>query len=265
MATPLVLTGLWLLFVATHIGLTTARIRDALVARLGLMGFGVLYSVVAAVTFAAAVHYWVVHRFEGPPGPALGAVPWLRAVLVTAVTAGIVLIAASSVAYQRSPTAVLADTVPEPRGFERVTRHGLFAGIALLAGAHALLATRLVTTMAFVALAVLAVAGGRHQDRKLRRLRGPAYDRYVAETSFVPFAAILAGRQQLGWREQPYGAMAAGLLATVALRTVHAQILADGGAWFIAAVIGFAGVQGILAMRRQRRRRTGAALVHRTA
>ena len=52
---PAVTTALlWLVFAGTHIGLTTRRVRGALVARLGEGGFTALFSVVASVAFAAA-------------------------------------------------------------------------------------------------------------------------------------------------------------------------------------------------------------------
>src|SRR5437899_13047458 len=54
-----------------------------------------------------------------------------------------------------------------PRGVERVTRHPFFVGVALLASAHVLLATRLVGAVFFAGLAALAILGAWHQDRTL--------------------------------------------------------------------------------------------------
>src|SRR5207247_631478 len=185
-------------------------------------------SLIAAVSFSVLVHYDTLHRFDGPPGLALGAVPALRWTLMAVVVVGIVLIAASLVVYPRSPMALFNKTVRAPRGIERVTRHALFVGVALLGAAHALLATRLVGTVLMGGLAVVAVAGAWHQDRKLLRQRGEPYAAYLEATSTVPFGAIVAGRQRLAWSELPAGALALGVVLAVVLRTVHGSIFAHG-------------------------------------
>ena len=132
MASVLGVTALWLVFGGTHIGLATRRVRVGLVSRLGERGFVALFSLIAAVSFSVLVHYYTLHRFDGPPGLALGAVPALRRTLMAVVVVGIVLIAASLVVYPRSPMALFNKTVRAPRGIERVTRHALFVGVALL-------------------------------------------------------------------------------------------------------------------------------------
>src|SRR2546430_53348 len=128
MASVLGVTALWLVFGGTHIGLATRRVRVGLVSRLGERGFVALFSLIAAVSFSVLVHYYTLHRFDGPPGLALGAVPALRWTLMAVGVVGGVLIAASLVVYPRSPMALFNKTVRAPRGIERVTRHPLFGG-----------------------------------------------------------------------------------------------------------------------------------------
>src|SRR5438093_7546649 len=106
MASVLGLTALLLVFGGMHIGLATRRVRDGLVSRLGKPGFLALFSLVAAVSFSVLVHYYTVHRLDGPPALALGAVPALRWMLMAVMVAGIVLMAASLVVYPRSPMAL---------------------------------------------------------------------------------------------------------------------------------------------------------------
>src|SRR5262245_14359250 len=238
---PAVITALlWTTFAGTHIGLTTERVRGALVARLGEGGFRALFSVVASVTFAAAVAYYAAHRTEGASGPALAAVPALRWMLTGIVVLGIVLVSAGSTTYPGSPYDMFCRTVRAPRGIERITRHPFFAGVALFSLAHALLATRLVGTVGFGGLALVAIVGIWHQDAKLLARRGTPYAGYLAETSAVPLAAAFAGRQRPVWRELPLGAALAGAGIAVALRMVHDSIFARGGVWVIATVIGAA-------------------------
>ena len=242
---------LWLVFGGTHVGLATARVRAALVARLGEGGFLVFYSCVATVTVAALSFYYATHRFAGASGLALGRFPGLRLVLMAVVVVGIALMFIMD--YAKSPTALFDQPIRTPRGIERVTRHPFFAGVALLALAHALLATRLVGTIFFAGLAGLAIAGAWHQDRKLLRRRGEPYASYLAATSAVPFAAILAGRQRFVWREIPLRGVLLGLVIAAGLRAVHASIFAHGGAWVIGALVAGAAISSARAWLRARR------------
>ena len=242
---------LWILFGGTHVGLATRSVRGALVARLGETGFGAVFAGVAVASFTALVTYYAGHRLDGAAGLDLGRHPAARAVLMAAVVGGVTLMFLMD--YARSPTALFGPPIRTPRGTERITRHPFFAGTALLGIAHALLATRLVGTVFFAGLATLSIAGAWHQDRKLLARRGRPYADYVAATSAVPFAAILAGRQPFPRGEIRVRAVAVGLLVAVLLRAVHSRILAHGGAWFVGAVIAGAVGFSLQAWRRARR------------
>jgi uncharacterized membrane protein len=248
----LVVVGLWLLFGGTHMGLTTPRLRRALVARLGEGGFTALFSALAAVSFTLLVTYYVGHRFEGPPGPGLARFAPTRGLAVLAIGAGFVCAAGGLAGYARSPMALFSAGrgAREPRGFERVTRHGFFAGVVLLAGAHALLATRLVTVLFCLGLALLATLGGRHQDARLRARLGEPYARYLAATSAIPLAAVWQRRQQIAWRELPWLWLLGGALASAVLRQLHAPLLTHDGAWIVVGVLAGAALASLQAWRR---------------
>ena len=255
---------LWLLFGGAHIGLATRRVRATLVAALGEWGFMGLFSLVAAVTFTLAVNFYATHRLDGAPGLALGAMPALRGALMAAVVIGVVLWSVALLEYPRGPMALFGDSVRAPYGFGRITRHGFFVGVALMAAAHALLATRLVGTVLFGGVALFALLGAWHQDRKLLILRGAPYAEYLAATSTVPFAAILTGRQHIAWRELSASAVLAGIVTAIALRTVHGSIFAHGGAWVVGAVLAGAALETLQAWRRAHHRPGSAHLASRT-
>jgi len=257
--------ALWLVMLGTHIGLASRRPRAALVARLGEQGYLFLFSIVAGVCFTALVSFYAAHRFDGPPGLALGNDPLLRVALISAIILGVVLAAASLVDYPRSPMAIFGRPTSEPYGISRITRHSFFVAMALIGGAHVLLAPHLVGAVFAGGLAVLGLVGSWHQDRKLLRLRGEPYAAYVAATSTIPFAAILAGRQRLALRELPLRALAMGVVVAALLRAGHDSLLAKGGLWFLAVVLGGAGVQMVQGWRRGRRAaRVRASLAHET-
>jgi uncharacterized membrane protein len=243
----------WALFAATHVGLGTRRPRAALVARLGEWGFIGLFSLVASVAFALVVRYYAAHQFAGPPGLGLGQTGAVRGVLIALVVAGVTLSVGSLAAYPRSPYALGNERARGAYGLERITRHPFFVGTAVMAGAHALLATRLVGTVFFGGLALFALAGAWLQDRKLLARRGEAYAAFLTVTSFAPFGALLAGRQRLALRELPWTGLAVGLGVAAALRAVHGATFAHGGAWVIGAVVGGAAVLALQSWRRQAR------------
>jgi len=253
-----VVLGLFL-FAATHIGLGLPRVRSALVARLGPRGFTGLFVGVAWVTFGAAVYGYAARAAEGPAGLALGTQGIARAALVAAIGLGFALMTGAFAGYAGSPYALAAEEVREPRGLERVTRHPFFVGVVLLGGAHALLAPHLVGAVAMGGLALFAAVGTWFQDRKLRGLRGPDFAAYLAATSTVPFAAILAGRQRLVWAELPYPRLLLGVALAWGLRAVHAHLFQHGGMYVIGALV--VGPLSILASqsRRERRARGGSA------
>lgn len=247
--------SLVLLFVGTHIGLATERLRARLHAALGPLGFLGFYFAVAAATYTLVVTYYADHRMDGPPGPALGRLAGVRELLVTAVVVGITAMVASFWTYDRSPYSIdRRHAAPGPRGLERVTRHPFFAGMALFATAHALLATHLVGTVLMLSLAALSTVGPWHQDRKLARLRGDAFAAYLRVTSAVPFAAILAGRQVLAWRELPFTGLLVGLAIAAGLGRIHDEIFAYHGVGLVVVGVGGPLMIAVTAWLRERNR-----------
>lgn len=167
----------------------------------------------------------------------------LRWPLIVLSTLGVVCAVASLFGYSSSAYAVGAPgQKAEPRGFERVTRHGFMVALAMTALAHSLLATHLTGTVFFAALAIFPVLGSMHQDAGLRARNPELHGAFVARTSLIPFAAILSGCNRLVLSELRPAAFAVGLLAAFALRQVHPYIFADGGIHAFAAVLAGASV-----------------------
>jgi uncharacterized membrane protein len=258
--TPAFAVGtLWLLFGGSHIGMATRSVRGWLTARLGELGFTVVFYLVAATSFSWLITHYAAHRFDGAPGLGLADIPALRWPLIIAIVAGVALMVAALAVYPRLPSALFEQRMRGPRGIERISRHPFFAGMTLFAIAHALLATHAVGTVFFSGFALLSVLGAWHQDQKLLARRGRAYADYLAVTSAIPFAAIVAGRQSLVWSELEVGSLALGVGAALALRNWHDALFADGGVWIIVAILGGSLIAGANAWRRARR--VGAAAV----
>src|SRR5256885_14712944 len=80
---------LGLVFGGLHVGLATRRVRAALVARLGEVGFTALFSVLATAFFTLLVRYYAGHRLEGSAGLAIGHVTALRWALMAVIVFGL--------------------------------------------------------------------------------------------------------------------------------------------------------------------------------
>ncbi|MFZ5668059.1 MAG: NnrU family protein [Pseudomonadota bacterium] len=94
---------------------------------------------------------------------------------------------------------------PDPaRGILRVTRHPFLWGVAIWAGGHLLANGDTPSVVLFGSLAFLALSGTFSIDAKRRKALGAKYEAFTAQTSNLPFAAVLTGKQKLklgeiGW------------------------------------------------------------------
>jgi uncharacterized membrane protein len=79
-------------------------------------------------------------------------------------------------------------------GITRVTRHPRLCGISLWGIAHLLVNGNLAALIMFGTLLVTTVNGMVSIDRKRRRALGGLWDEFAAQTSRLPFGAILTGR-----------------------------------------------------------------------
>jgi uncharacterized membrane protein len=225
-AVPAQLLALWLAFAGSHLALSSTRIRPRLIARIGFQPFLGVYSLIALALFIPLVRIYFRHRHAGPVlWTSLGPPGLALALNHALMAAGLVLVVAALLPGSAAPSAMSADpTAPvRARGITRITRHPLFAGLALFGAAHLLVNGALADVVFFGGFPVYAWIGSRHQDARLARQR-PGYGTFVAETSFVPFAALMRGRQRLVPRELPWGAIVAGLVATGALRHWHGAL-----------------------------------------
>jgi len=113
--------------------------------------------------------------------------------------------------YAKSPSALFKPPIRAParrraRDAPPLLRRRRAPGVA-----HLLLATRLVGTVFFAGLARYAILGAWHQDRKLLAAGARRMQAYLAVTSAVPFAAIVAAGSGLAWRRDPAARLVLGL------------------------------------------------------
>jgi len=211
----------WLLFGATHVGLSAQGVRRPLVARLGARGYQGLYSLIALGTFVMLVRSYFWHRHAGPLLWNVGAIPSVRHLAMLLPAAGVALLVGSFM--QPSPVG-MGPAKPEARGLTKITRHPFFCAFALWGLGHAIVNGFLADVIFFGGFVVFFVVGAMHQDARKRREEGERLESFYAETSVLPFAAVVSGRTHLTAAELPWAGLAIGLAAAVAIYLLHPQL-----------------------------------------
>ncbi|GGE93729.1 NnrU family protein [Sphingomonas prati] len=181
-------------FVGTHF-VMSHPLRRPLVDALGEKGFQGVYSLVAFATFGAMV--WAYRAAE------ITAPLWAVGDGLWAVSSALMLIASVLLlgSLVRNPAlagaAVDAGTA-EARGVFGVTRHPMMWAFAIWGVSHILIYPVAKNIVLSGAMIVLALVGAALQDRKKAALDPQGWPAWEARTSYLPFAAILAGRARFG-------------------------------------------------------------------
>jgi uncharacterized membrane protein len=215
----------WAAFAGTHTVLTHPPIRPALVARLGTVGFQVVYSLVALATFVPLVWTFFANRASTPmPLAELARTPgvWWIAMLLMLLAFELAVLAFA----RPNPLAMTARAGSGAGGILRVTRHPLFMGTALFGLAHLLVNHTTLDRAFFGGMLAYSIVGSAHQDWRKRREGGPEMRRFYAETSFFPFVAIATGRTRFEPREMNGIVAAIGLVLFAVVFMFHHRWIA---------------------------------------
>jgi len=208
---------LWVAFAATHVGLSSTRVRPRLVAALGEPGFLGVYSLVALAIFVPLVWLYFTSKHQGPALWVLPRGPALTWTMYALMGLAFVLLVAS---FLRPSPAGMAPAETTPRGVHLVTRHPMVMAFVVFALAH-LLPNGWASDVAFFGgFAVFALLAAAHQDHR-KLVAGPAgYREFYEGTPFFPFT----GRETLrGLRELSPLALVGGIGVALVIRYFHAS------------------------------------------
>jgi uncharacterized membrane protein len=215
MAATALIAFLWLAFAATHMALSSQRLRPRLIAALGERPFQGLYSLIALVLFVPLVWVYAANKHAGPALWHLGDQAAIRWLGTLGMGAALVLVVGGLL---RPSPASLAPGRAEVAGVLRITRHPLFMGLGLFGLLHLVMARVHASDLVFFGgFALFAVIGCDHQDRRRRRSADESLRRFYDETPFLPFSRPGGLR---GLAEMPL-ALAVGIALTAGLRYFH--------------------------------------------
>ena len=213
---PLLLAAIF--WIATHNGFAGTDIRTRLVGKIGEVGFRIAYAVTSVIAIMMLVQAWEAAAAM----PVWSAPAWLRLILAAAMLPAFLFFAAGLL---RNPTAVGGEALAgqQARGIQRITRHPMLWSFALWALVHVIGNGDLASLIFFGTFAISAFLGMPSIDRKLAARAPEAAARLRAETSIMPFGAILAGRNRLVLGEIGWLAPLLALLGWAALLHFHAR------------------------------------------
>ncbi|HEV2748321.1 MAG TPA: NnrU family protein [Allosphingosinicella sp.] len=213
-------------FVGSHF-LLSHPLRPALVARLGETGFLRLYSLIAFATLG-----WMIFagtRIEEAEPAWIAPLWWWRIASALMLLASILLVGS----LIRNPAlphpGARPKAIPAPAGVFAITRHPMNWAFMLWALVHLSLWGSSRNLIIAAGILILALFGSIGQDRKKLALLGQSWRDWQARTSFVPFAALLAGR--VPWRAAAPGwiALIGGLALWLAITWYHAPMVSPVG------------------------------------
>ncbi|HZD25318.1 MAG TPA: NnrU family protein [Alphaproteobacteria bacterium] len=188
-----------LLFLAIHGVVSGTRLRDAITARIGERAYLAGFS---AASLALLV--WMAIAYGRAPYFVLWPLTsGLRHLAILFAFVGVAL-AVLGLATP-NPTAVRQDALLKregaANGILRVTRHPFMWGVVLWAIGHMLANGDVASLLLFGSLFLLALFGPLQIDAKRRRRDPEGWQRFAAETSWLPFLAVAQGRTRLALGE----------------------------------------------------------------
>lgn len=206
------------LFVGSHFVLSWTPVRTRAAAVLGEWPFRGVYSAVSLGAFVWAVAAYVDAPLVEVWQPHMA----LRHLPLTVMPVAFVLLVGGYTV--RNPSALVALGAPGPTpGIIKITRHPVMWGTGLWGITHGLANGDAAAMLLAGAMAVLSFGGAWHIER--RRAGDPAWQALRAESSFVPFVAVLRGRVRVTVGEVGWGRIWAGL-------ALYGVVLWFHAAWF---------------------------------
>ncbi|MFM0224319.1 NnrU family protein [Paraburkholderia dipogonis] len=182
-------------FLGSHF-LLSHPLRRPLVRAVGEAAFQGVYSLVAFLTLG-----WLIVAYGKAP---LSAPLWpvgdgLWAVATAVMLIASILLMGSLIRNPALPTGGRPGSFPDvARGVFAVTRHPMMWSFALWGLCHIAVFPVAKNIILATAMVILALVGAALQDRKKQQLQPDLWPAWESKTSYLPFAAIAAGRARLG-------------------------------------------------------------------
>ncbi len=212
------LAGAVAFFVGIHLLISGTPLRGVVVALTGERVYGAAFALAAAFGLG-----WIGWAYHDAPVVSLwhaAWLPWIPTLIMPFAWILVVCGVVSPNATTRAPDD--SGQVETPIvGIVRITRHPMMWGVSLWAGAHLIANGDTASVLMFGGLLSVALFGPLQIDAKHRRSLGEAWTPLAAQTSWLPFAAAIAGRTRISLREIGWRQPAIALAVYVVTMGVH--------------------------------------------
>jgi len=219
----------WLMFGGSHIIGSSIPVRTFVIRRIGTAGFKIMYSLIALATFIPLCYFYLTHRHAGSHLYTAGySIKLLAQFLMLAA----IFVLLQSLATPNPMTTIAELTgrvVRRGVGIQRVTRHPQNFAFALFGLAHLLANPFIGDWIFFGGFIVYGIVSAFHQDLRLHATGSAQVKQFQADTSAIPFGAILSGKQRLAPGEYHPPAMAAAIVLFILMRLWHPMLFGGFG------------------------------------
>ena len=195
------------LFLGMHWIVSGSPLRDVIVARTGEGPFKAGFALIITVSIV-----WMGWAYaHAPYAQTWGTAADLKPVSWVLMALAFVMFGASVTAQNPTTLGRVPPDQVQARGMVRITRHAGLFGLGLWGFAHFIVNGDWASHLLFGSFAFQGLVAPLNLDRKYRLRYGAAWDVFARQTSYVPFAAILQGRNRLVPGEINWIAVAVGL------------------------------------------------------
>lgn len=221
MSSTLMIVLLWLAFAATHVAMSSLKLRPQLVKLLTPGGFLGVYSLVAFATFVPMVSVYFGNKHSGPMLWSVAITPPVEAFVSVGMLLALVILAGGILTPSPSSISVDAKEPVAIRGVHYITRHAVFMAAGMFGLVH-LIPNGFASDVAFFGgFPIFAVLGCWHQDQRKLVTDSERYADFHAATPLIPFTG---SRTLQGLKEISPKVYAVGIGLAVALRYFHPQM-----------------------------------------
>jgi len=195
----LVMLVVLVLFAVIHSGGAALRTRAEDV--IGPRAWRLVFAAASIPTAVVVIGWFLAHRYDGSRLWNLQGVPGMVPLVWIGTAISFLFLYPATYNLLEIPAVLKPQVRLYATGIIRISRHPQAIGQILWCVTHALWigsSFMVVTCIGLIGHHLFAVW---HGDRRLRSRFGDAFEELEANTSVVPFLAVIDGRQQLAWRE----------------------------------------------------------------
>ena len=209
------------LFLGLHWFISGSPLRNLIVSAIGETPFKAIFSILVL----ASLTWMVIAYGDAEHQPTWGTAQALKPLSLVLITLSLAMIFLGIFSNNANTNTSAQPDEIEVRGVVRITRHSALFGLGLWGLGHFIVNGDMASHIFFGCFAFQGLIAPLNMDRKFRLRHGEAWNKYCAQTSYLPFAAILSGRNRLVLSEINWIAALGGLLVSALFFYFH-------GAWF---------------------------------